>query len=94
MGFFKNIAAKIAGKKIDKALGLQEGTPMENGKKWYQSKAVLAGITTVLIGAYETSRVALAPQLGWELPEIPPIVYTILGAIGIYSRVVATKTIS
>ena len=67
---------------------------MENNKPWYKSKGVITGIVTVLIGAYETIRVTLAPQLGWTIPDIPPIVYTILGALGIYSRVVATTNIT
>jgi hypothetical protein len=92
MGFLKNIAAKLIGKKIAKGLALQEGN-MEEKKPWYKSKGVLTGIVTVLVGAYETSRVVLAPHLGVALPDIPPFVYTLLGAIGIYSRAVAEKTI-
>ena len=67
---------------------------MENSKPWYQSKAVLAGIVTVLIGTYEMVKLNIAPQFGWHLPEIPPIAYTILGALGVYGRVTATTTVT
>lgn len=80
--------SKSAGNKI----GLEEGG-MQEGKPWWKSKGVLTGIVTVLVGAYETTRLALAPQLGWNLPDIPPFVYTILGAIGVYARVVAKGAI-
>jgi hypothetical protein len=82
----------LAAKRLGKKLNLQEG-PMDEKKKWYQSKAVLTGIVTVLIGTYEAVKQGLAPQFGWTLPEIPSLVYTILGALGIYSRVVADKKI-
>jgi hypothetical protein len=88
----KNWIVKLTVKRLVKKLKLQEGA-MDEKKKWYQSKAVLTGIVTVLIGTYETVKVALAPQFGWTLPEIPGIVYTVLGALGIYSRVVAEKKI-
>jgi len=56
-------------------------------KKWYQSKAIWAGIVGVVIVAYNT----LSTSLGW--PAIPEFVYAILGAFGIYSRTVANTTI-
>lgn len=89
----KNWIVKLVVKKAAKKLNLTEGKPVDK-KKWYQSKGVLTGIVTVLIGTYEAVKVALAPQFGWTLPDIPPIVFTILGALGIYSRVVAEKKIS
>ncbi len=94
MKWLKNLVVKIAARKAAKALDLQEGTPMENEKKWYKSKAVLAGIVTVLIGTYEGVRAAVAPNVGWNLPEIPPLIYTVLGALGIYGRVAANSTIT
>lgn len=94
MGWIKNLVGKFVGKKIANGLKLEEGKPMEEGKKWYQSKTVLAGITTVLLGAYDLARLNLAPSLGWNLPEIPSVVYSILGGIGIYGRVTASKPIS
>lgn len=63
-------------------------------KSWWKSKGVITGIVTVIIGTYESVRVLLAPQMGWTLPDIPPLVYTILGALGVYSRVTATSTIT
>ena len=55
--------------------------------KWFQSKAVWAGVIAVLISAYATA----ASQFG--LPAIPEWVFGILGAMGVYSRVVATNKI-
>jgi hypothetical protein len=93
MNWIKNLIVKIAARKAAKALDLREG-PMDSEKKWYRSKGVLTGIVTVLIGTYESVRFAIAPQVGWNLPEIPPFVYTILGAIGIYARVSATTVVT
>jgi len=84
--------AKILTRGITKKLDLQEG-PMQENKPFWKSKGVLTGIVTVLVSTYELSRVALAPQFGQVWPPIPPMVYTVLGALGIYSRVVATQTI-
>lgn len=94
MNWFKKLVVKIAARKVAKALNLKEGTPMENKKPWWQSKAVIAGLVTVLLGTYEAVKTHLAPQFGWTIPEIPSIVYTILGAIGIYGRVVAKTEIT
>lgn len=66
---------------------------MDETKPWYKSKAVISGIVTVLFGAYEGVKSSLAPQFGWNLPDIPPLVFTILGALGVWSRVTADKKI-
>ena len=87
------LMAKIAGFFLKSKLKLKEGTAMDS-KKWYQSKGVWTGVLTVVIGTYEGVRMTLAPQFGWTIPEIPPFVYTILGTLGIYSRVVANSKIS
>lgn len=92
MNIFKKIAAKIAAKKIEKVLDLQEGTAMET-KKWWKSKSIWTGVVTVLIAAYETSQKSLAPQLGYELPEIPSFLYMVLGSMGIYTRAVASTKV-
>lgn len=93
MNIFKKIAAKFAAKKIEDALDLQEGTAMET-KKWWKSKGVWTGVITVLIASYETSQKALAPQFGYNLPEIPSFIYMVLGSLGIYTRAVAdTKVV-
>lgn len=91
-GWLKNLIIKNAVKKVADKLDLQEG-PMEEGKKWYKSKGVISGIVAVLLGIYEVVRLNLAPQVGWSIPEIPPVLFTVLGALGIYSRVVADKVI-
>jgi hypothetical protein len=93
MKWLKNLVVKIAVKKAGKALDLKEG-PMDSEKKWWKSKGVLTGIVVVLTGTYEAVRAQVAPQVGWNLPEIPGIVYTILGALGIYARTSATSTIT
>lgn len=90
----KKLIEKIILKKASKAVNnfLQEGPVME-GKKWYKSKGMWTGVVTVLISTYEGIQLFVAPQLGWELPNIPPVVYTILGAFGIYARKTATGPI-
>lgn len=90
--WIKTLFVKKAVAEIEKKLDLKEG-PMEQGKPWYKSKGVLSGIVTVLLGTYEVAKVSLAPQLGWNFPEIPPIVFTLLGALGIYSRITADKIV-
>lgn len=92
MSWLKNFFVKIAAKKAANALGLEDG-PMDESKKWYKSKGVITGIVTVLFGTYEAVKLSLAPQLGWTLPDIPPLVYTILGGLGVYSRVVASSKV-
>lgn len=77
---------KFIGRKIASESGLTEGN-MET-KKWYQSKNVWTGVVTALMGLY----LSLAPQFNW--PNVPEWVFTLLGAIGVYTRINATKTIS
>lgn len=78
----------LIGKKLSKVLNLKEGNMAEEEKKpWYKSKGVLTGVVTVLIAAYN----AAVGQ--FSIPAIPEWVYVLLGALGIYSRVVADKKI-
>lgn len=93
MGWLKNLVIKIAARKVAKQLDLQEG-PMSDSKSWLKSKGVWTGVVTVLIGTYEMVAQYLAPQFGWNLPPIPGFVFTILGTLGIYSRVIASTTIT
>jgi hypothetical protein len=90
--WLKNLIIKKAAKEVSEKLNLKEG-PMEEGKSWYKSKGVITGITAVLLGTYEMVRLNLAPQFGWNVPEIPPVIFTFLGALGVYSRVTAGKVI-
>lgn len=60
---------------------------MNETKKWFQSKTVITGVVTGLLGIYN----ATAHGLG--LPVIPEYIYTVLAALGIYSRVVAKAAI-
>lgn len=66
---------------------------MDDAKKWYTSKGVWSGAITVLLAAYGAFAGDLAPQLHINAPHIPEWVFTILGAMGVYSRLTATKTI-
>jgi membrane protein YqaA with SNARE-associated domain len=92
MAWLTNLLARLAGKKIAKELELMEGK-MEDSKKWYQSKSKWTAVVTVIIGLYDLIGANLAPVIGWTLPQIPAWVLTILGAMGIYSRVTAEKKI-
>lgn len=60
-------------------------------KKWYQSKAIWAGIVTAVIGAAE----AIAKVFGIDLNTYWwfSIVITVLGGIGVYGRASATTKI-
>jgi hypothetical protein len=77
---------KIFGHKVADKLGLQEDTNMET-KPWYQSKTIWAGLVAALIGVYN------AVGAVKSLPPIPDWIFTILGAIGVYSRVNADTKI-
>jgi hypothetical protein len=84
---------KLLGKTVANKLELKEG-PMDSSKAWYTSKGVWTGIVTFLIGAYSLVSITIMPALGHAaLPSIPDWLLTILGAIGVYSRVSADKTI-
>lgn len=76
------------GKFVGSKLNLKEDKDMGDTKKWWQSKTVVTSIVTALMGLY----LALQPQFNW--PVVPEWIFTILGAIGVYSRVTATKSIS
>lgn len=60
---------------------------MDDSKKWWKSKTVLSGIVAVGLAAYSTA----ADHFG--LPATPEWVFAILGALGVYGRVTATKEI-
>ena len=68
-------------------------------KKWYMSKAIWAGVVTIIIALYNTLIAQLAAGCEIEgsicivLPAIPVWAITILGALGIYGRAAATTTI-
>lgn len=81
----KDWIVKIAVRKLAKKINLQEG--VVDKKKWYLSKTLWSNVVVVLIGTYELVKANIVPGL----PGIPPIVLTILGALGVYSRATATK---
>ena len=77
MGFFTNLAAKFAGKKIAKELDLQEGN-MEGKPKW-KSKAVWAAVITALLGAVQPISEALGHPI-----SVPDWVFQVLIGAGLY----------
>lgn len=83
----KNLIAKLFGKYLSKKIDLQE-TKMEDTKVWYKSKGVWTGVVIVVISAYETA----AQHFG--LPPIPAWAYTLLGAMGIYTRATADTKVT
>lgn len=84
---------KLIGKQVANKIGLEDGN-MEETKKWYTSKGVWTGVVTFLLGAYSLVSVSIMPALGKPpLPAIPDWVLTLLGAIGVYSRVTADTKI-
>ena len=67
---------------------------MDSTKKWYTSKGVWTGVVTLLIGVYSLVNVTIMPAIGHApLPAIPDWLLTILGTLGVYSRVTATDKI-
>jgi hypothetical protein len=76
MKFFGWIIAKFLRSKLD----LEEG-PMTDTKKWYKSRTIWGGVYVILRGVYEGVSAYLAPQLGWTLPPVPPVVDTIVAGI-------------
>lgn len=78
---------KLIGKNIAGKLDIKEDSKMDGVKSWYKSKTILSAITVALIGIYN------AVGTVKNLPPVPDWVFTILGAIGIYTRVGATDKI-
>lgn len=85
---FETLFAKLAGKWIGSKINLQEDKTMDDSKHWYQSKSIWAGVVAVLVGLYNSVGANLH-----ALPPIPDWVFSLLGAVGIYGRAVADKTI-
>ena len=92
MKWLNDLIAKLAAKKVAKILKLEDG-PMEDGKKWYKSKTIWSDIVTGLLGVYGILTPILATH-GINLPEIPPVLFTLLGALGIYGRSSASGPIT
>ena len=74
---------KFAGSKLK----LKEDKDMEGKKSWWASKSVWTAVVTGVLGIYMT----IQPVVG--LPVIPEWVFALLGGLGIYTRVTATKEI-
>lgn len=62
-----------------------------DSKKWYQSKTIIAGILTAVIGAAQS--IGLLFSFDLLANPIMSVVITILGALGVYGRSVANKSI-
>lgn len=67
---------------------------LEKGKKWYQSKAVWAGVVGVVISIYNVAVVAVEANFGINLPVTPEWLYTVLAAFGIHGRITANDKIN
>jgi hypothetical protein len=78
---------KMFGRKLEDKLDLQEDSKMDDTKKWYQSKGIWTSVVSGLIGIYQ------AVSVIHPLPPIPPFVFTLLGAMGLYALRTADKTI-
>lgn len=74
---FENFFAKIAGKYVASKIDLQEDSKMDT-KPWYQSKTIWTAVVGGLLGLYQAVSAVHA------LPAIPPFVFTLLGALGLY----------
>lgn len=93
MSLLKNMIAKFAGKIVANKIKLKEENQMDDKKKWYASKNVWTGVVTFILGAYSLFQASVGPAIGVSLPPIPEWLFAFLGAIGVYTRVVATKQI-
>ena len=93
----KNFVARMIGKKISQELSLEEAGEMDGTKRWFKSKTVWGGVYFVLRATYTAVQGVIAPQFGWTLPDVPPILDTIVGGIVgqeiIRGRLNATKLI-
>ena len=75
---------------------------MRGSKKWWASKGVWAGVVTTAIGIYFDLQIRLTAGCGVEasglpcmaLPDVPPALISLLGALGLYGRVKASKVVS
>lgn len=65
-----------------------------DSKKWYKSKAILAGVVGVLIATYNGVNPELCQHFQVCLPQIPDFVYAVLAGLGIYGRAVANTTVT
>lgn len=93
---FKGLLTKLFGGYLGKKAELYDGTPTE-GKAWFKSKTVLAGIYTVLRALYEGTSAVLVMAGKPKLPDVPDavdgIVGTILGIAIVEGRINASKPI-
>ena len=87
MGWFKNLIARKAGKKIAREIGLQEGNVEK--RAWFRSKTVWSGVLAVLVAGYNGVREPVGAQFGVTLPPIPEWAFALLGGLGIYGRATA-----
>jgi hypothetical protein len=93
LNWIPNFVLKILGRKVATKLNLQEDSPMDTTKPWYQSRTIWANIITFLIGVYGLVGANLSGTFHFVLPAIPAWLITILSAIGVYGRANATTEI-
>jgi len=83
---------KLLGRSVVNKLELQEG-PLQDSKKWYQSKTVWSDIVTILVASYMAAKPVLVGY-GIVIPEATEAtVLAILGGMGLYGRATAEKKI-
>lgn len=92
----KDWLTKIFGTYLENKAGLYDGTPSE-GKAWYKSKTIWAGIIVLLRALYEGASLLIVQSGGKPFPPIPPaadaIIGAILGGAAIQGRVNASQPI-
>ena len=58
----------------------------ETTKVWYKSRGMWAGVLTVLFSVYQLVQANFTNLHLFDITAILPIIFTILGALGIYRR--------
>lgn len=83
--------ASLIGKYLKGKVKLEDGA-MDGTKSKWKSKGVWTGIVTALIGVYAIVSTVVMPAFGHApLPPIPDWILTLLGTLGVYSRLTASK---
>lgn len=64
---------------------------MDQTVPWYKSKGIWTGIVVTILGIYTTVQTNF-PNV--HIPAIPEWLFALLGAMGIYTRAVATNRVT
>lgn len=62
-------------------------------KIWYKSRGMWAGVLTVLFSVYQLVQANFTNLHLFDITAVLPIIFTVLGALGIYGRKEATGKI-